>query len=149
MSSDHVFGNISTDLKLSMVGNYLRAFTTALKDKPSPSRRFALWYVDAFAGTGERTLKLAPREPGLWEPSAEAQTIARRGSARIAIDTNPPFDRMIFLERKQSHVAALKELAREFPGRDIRIQRGDANEISITRLRNKFLPATCLLSRIN
>ena len=129
MSREHVFGSLSTDLKLSMVGDYLRAFTTALKDKPKQDHRFALWYIDAFAGTGERTLRLALREPGLWEPTDQTGTMSRRGSARIAIETEPRFDRLIFLEQKRRHVAALEDLKSEYPGRDIRIQRGDANQL--------------------
>ncbi|TIN59694.1 MAG: hypothetical protein E5Y29_29475, partial [Mesorhizobium sp.] len=42
MTADHEFGNLSTDLKLSLVEEYLGAFTTALRSK------FAeLWYIDA------------------------------------------------------------------------------------------------------
>lgn len=126
--SAHEFGNVSTDLKLSMVAGYLRAFTTALQDKPSAQRPFKLWYIDAFAGTGERTVRLAARDADLLQSSMEERTEARRGSAQIAIDTAPKFDRLIFMERKQRHVAALQELAARYPEREIAVLKGDANK---------------------
>lgn len=124
---EHEFGNVSTDLKLSMVAGYLKAFTTALQNRPSPRRPFQLLYIDAFAGTGERTVKLAAQEANLLEPSAEARTEARRGSARMAIDTSPPFDRLVFMDCKPRHVQALKDLAASFPDRKIDVVHGDAN----------------------
>ncbi|MGE5501903.1 MAG: three-Cys-motif partner protein TcmP, partial [Ignavibacteriales bacterium] len=124
----HEFGNVSTDLKLSMVAGYLRAFTTALQHKPSPNRPFKLWYIDAFAGTGERTVRLAASEANLLGPSIEERIEARRGSAQIALNTEPQFNRLIFMERKLRHVAALQELAVRHPTRDITVLKGDANK---------------------
>ncbi len=110
-----------------MVSGYLKAFTTALQDKPSPKKRFRLIYIDAFAGTGERTVKLAARDANLLEPSTEAKIEARKGSARIAIETTPMFDRLVFMERKPKHVRALQALRSAFPDRNIDVFKGDAN----------------------
>jgi hypothetical protein len=44
-AADHEFGSQGTELKLSVVGSYLRAFTRALRGKFP-----ALWYSDAFHG---------------------------------------------------------------------------------------------------
>jgi three-Cys-motif partner protein len=129
--SDHVFGGVLTDVKLSMVASYLRGFTTALKDKPY----FSHWYVDAFAGTGERTIKLEGKGATLFEGPTEDTIDRRKGSARIALDTRPAFDKLVFIERKKRHFQALQALKAEYVAsgayRDDQIQviRGDANKI--------------------
>lgn len=126
-TSDHEFGGVSTDLKLSLVEGYLRAFTTALSGKFSE-----LWYIDAFAGTGERTVRLPGREGDLLEDRVEESLDRRRGSARIAIDVVPPFDRLVFMEKRPRHYAALHELKASHPNRSINIIEGDANEAIIS-----------------
>jgi three-Cys-motif partner protein len=110
-----------------MVAGYLKAFTTALQDKPTPRRPFQLWYIDAFAGTGERTVRLTAKDANLLESLVEERLESRRGSAQIAIDTKPPFDRLIFIEQKKRHVVALQELAAKYPERSITVLKGDAN----------------------
>ena len=85
--SDHEFGGVSTDLKLSMVQGYLSAFTTALRGRFSE-----LWYIDAFAGTGERTVRLEATAANLFDDEAPERVERRRGSAQIALDTKPSFE---------------------------------------------------------
>lgn len=125
---DHAFGNVSTDFKLSMVESYLRAFSTALKGKFEE-----LWYIDAFAGTGERTVKIAGVPEGLL-PGQEERIERRRGSAQIAIDVVPHFDRIVFMDAKRKHCLALQELAAEHPERRIEIIQSDANKAIIKQL---------------
>jgi three-Cys-motif partner protein len=122
-ASDHEFGGISTDLKLSMVQGYLSAFTTALR-----GRFRELWYIDAFAGTGERTVRISAASADLFEPETPERIERRRGSAQIAIDTSPQFDRLIFMDQKQRHCEALRLLAAANPDRRIDILQGDAND---------------------
>ena len=69
--SDHEFGGVSTNLKLSLVERYLSAFTTALRGKFKE-----LWYIDAFAGTGERTVKLAARDSDLFDAAKKNRSSA-------------------------------------------------------------------------
>ncbi|MER8846015.1 three-Cys-motif partner protein TcmP [Mesorhizobium australicum] len=131
--ADHEFGNLSTDLKLSLVEGYLKAFTSALRSK-FPE----LWYIDAFAGTGERTVKTKAVPALNFLPAIEEKIERRRGSARIALDVSPCFDRIVFMDKKRKHCAALETLKAEFPAREIDIVRGDANaailaELSSTR----------------
>ncbi len=45
----HRYGGTWTELKLDAVTYYLECYTKALTH-----RRFILWYIDAFAGTGDR-----------------------------------------------------------------------------------------------
>lgn len=120
--SDHEFGGVSTDLKLTMVKGYLSAFTTALQN------RFEhLWYIDAFAGTGERTVRLEAQDGSLFDPPTEERVERRAGSARIGIETNPPFDRIIFMDRNKRHCEALRLLRNKYPNRKIDIIEDDAN----------------------
>jgi three-Cys-motif partner protein len=128
---EHEFGGVSTDLKLALVEGYLRAFTTALKG------RFELWYIDAFAGTGERTVKHAAQEGGFGiEPSA-ARVERLKGSARIALDNHPGFDRIVFIDANKRHAAALKQLAGDRLGKDVEVVRAKANEAVMTQIKRK------------
>lgn len=120
---DHEFGNRSTNLKLSVVEQYLRQFTTALQHKFKE-----LWYIDAFAGTGERVERLEAHDGNLFDP-ASAENVARhRGSAKIAMDITPPFHRLFFIEKNPKHCEALRLLRDAHPNRDIRIMNGGADE---------------------
>jgi three-Cys-motif partner protein len=109
-------------LKLSLVERYLSAFTTAPRGKFKE-----LWYIDAFAGTGERTVKLAARDSDLFDAAQEEQIERHRGSARIAIETEPPFDRLIFMDKDPRHCEALRKLRTGHPARQIDILEGDSN----------------------
>jgi three-Cys-motif partner protein len=124
---DHEFGGLSTDLKLSIVEKYLRAYTTALRGKFQN-----LWYIDAFAGTGYRTVKHAAVENSVFGDDRPEWVEQRRGSAVIALQTTPAFDRLIFIEKKPAHCAAIEKLMSEYPNRDITLDKNDAN-ISIQK----------------
>ena len=120
--SDHEFGGVSTDLKLSMVHDYLSAFTRALESKFSD-----LWYIDAFAGTGERTVRLDAIAANLFNEETPDRVERRRGSAQLAIDTAPPFNRLIFMDQKAKHCEALRALAKAHPEKRIDVLQGEAN----------------------
>jgi three-Cys-motif partner protein len=51
-----------------------------------------------------------------------------KGSARVALEIDPPFDRYIYIEKRQSRSSMLADLKGEFPDRHIEILTGDANE---------------------
>lgn len=108
--TSHRFGGTWTEAKLDVLGNYLRAYTTALKNAP-----FQLHYVDAFAGTGVYRAKA--------KPATEQQ-----GSASIAL-TTPGFHGYTFIDKKPAHVRALQALAAAHPHQRISVELGDANEI--------------------
>lgn len=106
-----VWGGDWTKTKLDILGAYLNAYTTALKDQP-----FKLWYIDAFAGTG--TVDLEDEEGGG----------VLDGSAKIALAVrNQPFDRLIFIERDRRKAEQLLQL-RGLASQDVIVLRGDANE---------------------
>jgi three-Cys-motif partner protein len=137
MPVDHEFGDQHTELKLSIVEKYLKFFTTALRGKFDE-----LWYIDAFAGTGSRTIKYEERAASLLD-AGEPETIERRrGSAKIAIDVEPPFDLIVFIENKPQYVAALEELAANHPNRRIAVVKNDANDAIKSLLANNSWRST-------
>lgn len=110
---DHDFGAKHTQVKLTALKKYLPAYTTALKDQP-----FKLSYIDAFAGTGTCLIK-----------TGADRKIRIPGSAQIALECRPPFDRAVFIESRKRHAEALRRLKDRESGRAIDIIQGDANAV--------------------
>lgn len=132
----HQFGGQWTSQKLDVIAGYLKSYTIALKNKPSPETPFRKAYIDALAGTGYRQPSREGGAPGDHQPllfpglaGDEPQSLLD-GSARQALQTVPPFDRYIFIERNRARVAQLQKLKADFPERAacINIELGDANE---------------------
>lgn len=98
----HKFGGEWTQLKLNILESYLHFFATALK-----KQYFNIIYIDAFAGTGECEIKL------------QNTTGIIKGSARIALETQPGFHKLYFIDEKKKHVNKLKALCREYPHAEI------------------------------
>jgi three-Cys-motif partner protein len=80
----HSFGGPWTEIKLDAVQYYLECYAKALTPK-----KFDLWYIDAFAGTGDRveTRKVGGLLEGVPE-STVTETLS--GSARRALKVTPP-----------------------------------------------------------
>ena len=116
----HSFGGAWTERKLSVVRRYLEIYAQALKRQP-----FQRLYIDAFAGTGDRTDKRRESLPLLDLPEFEA---VAKGSARLALEIEPPFHRYVLIERVTRRVSDLAALASDFPKRKIEIVNADANE---------------------
>lgn len=125
---NHEFGSVSTDLKLALIERYLIEFSKALR----PTFK-TLWYIDAFAGTGVRTIKYKAEPAHLFASAVEERLERRRGSAQIALDIRPAFDRLTFIEMKKRHYEALLQVKEKHPGRVIDVVREDAN-IAIMKL---------------
>ncbi len=130
---DHSFGGEWTSAKLNVLEKYLTAYTTALKDKPSVEQPFRKAYIDAFAGTGYRSMRRdEDSSKNLLFPdlAGAAPQGLLDGSARLALKTRPRFDRYIFIERNADRCAQLDSLKSEFPelASDIRVEQGEANE---------------------
>jgi three-Cys-motif partner protein len=111
-----------TERKLAVVRRYLEAYAHALKNQP-----FQRIYIDAFAGTGGRQLEKLPL---LDLPERE---LFAKGSARLALEVNPPFDRYVLIERATRRAGELAALVAEHPNRNIEVINQDANE-AIARL---------------
>jgi len=104
---EHQFGGEWTDRKLQVLAKYLTSYTIALKNTP-----FQKLYIDAFAGTGYREARSDNDEDAsqrtLFPDLAEAEPQAfLDGSARLALQVQPPFDQYLFVERSPKRCAIL------------------------------------------
>ena len=122
-AAEHRFGGAHTDDKLARLRAYLQQFATALKNQG-----FFLVYIDAFAGSGDRT-DVIPVLPLLGGKDTEPQSVNVPGSARLAIEVTPSFDRFVLIENDPGRHATLDQLRAEFPARAIECHHGDANDI--------------------
>jgi three-Cys-motif partner protein len=130
---EHRFGGDWTTRKLDVLAGYLQSYTKALKNQPTPQRPFRKLFVDAFAGTGYREARRdgAGSSQDVLFPDLveqEPQSLLD-GSARIALKTEPPFDRYVFIERSAERCARLEALKSDFLhlAERIAIRHGDAN----------------------
>lgn len=99
------FGGHWTETKLDCVSRYLEAYQTALKNKG-----FELVYIDAFSGDG--SVQLKDNESPLLQDGREFT----RGSARRAIELDPPFNQYHFIDRSQPSLDELRQtIAEERP----------------------------------
>lgn len=115
------FGGKHTQRKLDVVANYLAAYVTVMKKKD-----FRLHYVDGFAGSGASTSKAESQKS---EDSTLFPTDAvMEGSPVRALGVEPPFDHYVFIEKSEENVLSLSGLRAQYPGRQIEISQGDANE---------------------
>jgi three-Cys-motif partner protein len=132
--TQHKFGGPWTEEKLTRLRKYLEAYTMIFTRNPR-ARFFRRWYVDAFAGTGVRSSNTKDQESTtqpLFEADADAQDFMK-GSARIALDIAPPFDRYLFIEKDPAFASDLDDLRSEYSDLSSRIgvANGDANDVLV------------------
>jgi three-Cys-motif partner protein len=128
MPHEHQFGGTWTEQKLAKLKGYLQAYGLAFSGLST--RNFTTYYVDAFAGTGSRTEKTAgPSESLFSELDEQDVTEFRKGSARIALDVNPGFQRFVFIEQNRRRATELENLKSDYPAKASRISiiKGEAN----------------------
>ncbi len=105
------FGGDWTAEKLERVRKYLEAYA---KIMGQGFFRFA--YIDAFAGTGYRTMRQDDNPKELMFPEfadKEAKNFLE-GSARIALQIKPRFTKYIFIEKDEKRFLELEKLKTEF-----------------------------------
>ena len=113
INKTHEFGGDWTSLKLKAIESYLAAFSSALSNQSWCKRV----YIDAFSGTGQCDI------------TSENGTLQIDGSAKIALDTNPNFHELHFIDKKKKHAKALKELCANYPNQNCEIYCDDSNTI--------------------
>lgn len=130
MTKQHRFGGNWTEDKLNRLRKYLCAYTKIFAKNPRAQKLIPI-YVDAFAGTGYRTKpqRLDDQTPlfaELTEPEVEQFL---KGSARLALEVEPPFQRYVFIERDPARAQELKTLRDASPEKAdvIDIVEDDAN----------------------
>ena len=113
------FGGVWTEEKLDGVRKYLTAYATIMRKQPF---RFA--YIDAFAGTGYRTLKESDNSTELMFPEMAESEVQGflDGSARVALEVEPQFDKYIFIEKDKNRFSELQKLNDDFPHLSDRIE---------------------------
>ncbi len=137
MTKKHSFGGSWTEDKLKRVEKYLKAYATIMNKM---NYRFA--YIDAFAGTGYREEKKdkSHQQISLFQQNdiKEIETYSE-GSARIAMQIKPSFDKYIFIEKSKKYFNELQRLKKDFPEKSQQIQliNADANTY-ISELCNNY-----------
>jgi three-Cys-motif partner protein len=128
----HLFGSVDTQAKLSCLKQYLQAYSIALKNKG-----FQRVYIDAFAGTGSRTVTRAAL-PIFSDGEENAMEVNTPGSARIALEVEPGFTNFLFIEQDPIKAQALQQLVDQHRERGVRasVTAGDANDIVQRLCRN-------------
>lgn len=117
----HTFGGPWTHTKLVILGRYLKAYSTALKNQG-----LTLHYVDAFAGTGSYSPKPSTLGSSAEEDLFGINTSDVKGSARIALESRG-FHHYHFNDLNHEHVRALQDLRQEYEDQSINISQMDAN----------------------
>ena len=107
----HNFGGSWTSEKLERVRKYLVAYATIMR-----KFHFRFAYIDAFAGTGYRTLKESDNATELMLPDMFEDEVQEflNGSARVALEVTPRFDKYIFIEKDETHFSELQQLKEQF-----------------------------------
>jgi len=102
--------------KLESLRRGLDYYTTRLKNQP----HWQQVYIDAFAGPGLSTIRTKPREQGgerlmtdMFAALNDSDPVEEeveylKGSPRVALDIQNPFDRYIFIERDLKRLAELE-----------------------------------------
>jgi three-Cys-motif partner protein len=127
----HEFGGAWTQDKLERIRSYLVEYTKIFT-KNAAASFYTTIYVDALAGTGYRTdsqrdIRQENLFPELNETDAQEFL---KGSTRIALEVEPPFDQFVFVEKIEGRVDDLNILKAQFPEKAdrIKILQGDCNQ---------------------
>ncbi|MCK4249295.1 MAG: three-Cys-motif partner protein TcmP [Candidatus Omnitrophica bacterium] len=125
MSQGHKFGGDWTAKKLDRVKKYLKAYATMMN-----KQQFIFAYIDAFAGTGYREEKKEFDESQMvffqQDDIADIEKYSE-GSARVALQIKPEFNKYIFIEKSKKHFIELLKLKEEFPDKLKRMELVNAN----------------------
>ena len=143
MTTSHSFGGHWTDKKLELVHKYLQAYTIIFDRNPKAQKLYTI-YLDAFAGTGYRNSPATSGENLLLEWDEEETQTFLKGSARIALEVEPPFKEYTFIENDPEYARELEHLRNEFlPKRpNIHIHNKKANSFLRTWLQRTNWRAT-------
>src|SRR5215207_7257806 len=136
MASTHQFGGHWTDNKLDRLRKYLTAYIRIFTANRWAAR-YRTTFVDAFAGTGYRNLpkESRPEYVSMFLEDTpvydEEMQSFQKGSAQIALETDPPFNRYLFIEKNREYIKELETLRDRFPAlaSRVEIRQGEANSV--------------------
>jgi three-Cys-motif partner protein len=108
---DHEFGGVWTEQKLSALKSYLEAYRQIFTQN-AKAKNFRTIYVDAFAGTGERKVSdINTEDQLLFSPEELPEVNAyQKGSAKIALELESPFDEYVFVDKNRGHTNQLQRM---------------------------------------
>lgn len=120
--------------KLDALQRYLEAYMKVMQ-----KQTFKLFFIDAFAGAGVFSVREAASKDtnedqvGLFEedfPTDDIEQLTEyiTGSPLRALSLERPFDHYRFVELDPARVADLESLKISFPGLDVKVYQGEANE---------------------
>jgi len=136
VDTDEAFGGKWTAAKLECVKKYLAAYTTIMS-----KQAFRVAYIDAFAGSGYWSEKRDDDHAQLAFPELTGSDTRgyRDGSARIALGTEPRFDKYLLVETSGDRAQRLDALRTEFSDKaaDIQVIVTDANAYLLDLCENK------------
>jgi three-Cys-motif partner protein len=112
MKVQRSFGGEWSNAKLAALKDYLASYAKVMKNTP-----FRTLYIDAFAGAGT-------------EEEGDDESQYRHGSPLIALETDPQFDQLVFIDKGAAKLNRLKCQVEErgHGSRLITYRPGDANE---------------------
>lgn len=114
------FGGGWTEVKLKAIRDYFVPYLKILH-----SHNLRANYLDGFAGSGRRYSQV--QEGQLSEFTEPEAGEFSKGSPRIALGIEPPFDEYIFVDTNEEYVAELRKLASEHPTRKVQVVQDDSN----------------------
>ncbi len=121
-----IFGGDWTEQKLDILKEYLKSYNKVLK-----KQSFTRVYIDAFAGTGYRQDRANQYDnASIFEDfDHEEPQKFLKGSASLALEVDPPFDRYYLVETDKKKIEELEKLRRKYPQKadKIEIVHQDAN----------------------
>jgi len=119
MTETHEFGGNWTEEKLKRLKKYLKAYAAIMN-----KQKFRFAYIDAFAGTGYREEKKNKTDNQIYlfqQNDIKEIEIYTKGSARVALEVKPEFDKYIFIEKTRKHFIELRKLKEEFKDKEKKI----------------------------
>ena len=128
MKKDHVENTVGPWVarKLDALEKYLEFYTLALS-----KQKFTRIYIDAFAGSCVSKVRGSSASVGplLEDEDFEAADQFVLGSPLRALNVAHGFHRHYFFDLDPRRAETLRSLTEAFPGKDIRVQVGDANPL--------------------
>jgi len=136
VDTDEAFGGKWTGRKLECLRKYLNAYMAIMA-----KQRFRVAYIDAFAGSGYWSEKRDddPAQLALPELTAPDSIGYQDGSARIALQIEPPFDKYLLVETSGLRARQLDALGVDFPDKaaDIQVIHSEANGYLLDLCQNR------------
>jgi len=119
----HQFCGDWTLEKLERLRKYLNAYMKIFS-KNMGATYYTTFYLDAFAGTGYINSKKQDQLSLFSQDKNELNDVEsfQKGSAYVALETEPSFDRYIFVDMDKEHVSELEKLKSFFPDKSKKIE---------------------------